>query len=60
MHRRLKVIRTKQRQEKDLKEQMNSILDKINEFGYESLSEEEIRILKKASQNLFKGRKIGN
>lgn len=60
MHRRLKVIRTKQKQEKDLKERMNNILDKINEFGYESLSEEEIRILNKASQYLFKGRKKGN
>ncbi len=51
---RLKTIRKKQREYKNFKEQVNTILDKINEVGYENLTQEEKEILRKASSYLSK------
>jgi len=52
--RRLKNIRNKQKRVRDFKEQINIILDKINEVGYENLTEEEKKILHKVSSYLSK------
>jgi flagellar biosynthesis/type III secretory pathway chaperone len=49
--RQMQVVRRRQ-QEVQLRERVDAILDKINEVGYENLSEEEKQILKKASQYL--------
>jgi membrane associated rhomboid family serine protease len=49
--RHMQVVRRRQ-QEAQLRERVDAILDKINEVGYENLSEEEKQILKKASQYL--------
>ena len=49
------VRKAKQRQQKlQLRESVDSILDKINEVGYENLTEEEKATLKQASQKLSK------
>jgi membrane associated rhomboid family serine protease len=47
----MQVVRRRQ-QEVQLRERVDIILDKINEVGYENLTEEEKQILKKASQYL--------
>jgi membrane associated rhomboid family serine protease len=49
--RKMQIVR-RQQQEQRLRERVDAILDKINEVGYENLSEEEKQILKKASQFL--------
>ncbi len=49
--RQMQVVRRRQ-QEVQLRERVDIILDKINEVGYENLTEEEKQILKKASQYL--------
>ncbi len=49
--RQMQVVRRRQ-QEVQLRERVDVILDKINEVGYENLTEEEKQILKKASQYL--------
>jgi hypothetical protein len=49
--RHMQIVRRRQ-QEIQLRERVDAILDKINEVGYENLSEEEKQILKKASQYL--------
>lgn len=49
--RQMQVVRRRQ-QEVQLRERVDVILDKINEVGYENLSEDEKQILKKASQYL--------
>ncbi|MFC1562780.1 rhomboid family intramembrane serine protease [candidate division KSB1 bacterium] len=49
---RLKNIRKRQKKVRNFKERINIILDKINEVGYENLTEEEKEILQKAS-NFF-------
>jgi membrane associated rhomboid family serine protease len=49
--RHMQVVRRRQ-QEVQLRERVDVILDKINEVGYENLSEDEKQILKKASQYL--------
>jgi len=48
-NRKLRIIRSKQKKVKDSKEQIDMILDKINEVGYENLTEEEKKILYRAS-----------
>ena len=53
-NRRLRIIRDKQKKIKDSKEQIDTILDKINEVGYENLTEEEKKILYRASIYLSK------
>ncbi len=53
-NRRLRIIRYKQKKIKDSKEQIDMILDKINEVGYENLTEEEKKILYRASIYLSK------
>jgi len=53
-NRRLRIIRNKQKRVKDSKEQIDMILDKINEVGYENLTEEEKKILYRASSYLSK------
>ncbi len=49
--RQMEVVRRRQR-EINLRERVDAILDKINEVGYEKLSEEEKQILRRASQSL--------
>jgi len=49
--RQMQVVRRRQ-QEVQLRERVDVILDKINEVGYENLSEDEKQVLKKASQYL--------
>jgi membrane associated rhomboid family serine protease len=49
--RQMEVVRRRQR-ELHLRERVDAILDKINEVGYENLSEEEKQILRRASQSL--------
>jgi membrane associated rhomboid family serine protease len=49
--RHMQVVRRRQ-EEVQLRERVDIILDKINEVGYENLTEEEKQILKKASQYL--------
>jgi hypothetical protein len=49
--RQMQVVRRRQ-QEVQLRERVDVILDKINEVGYENLTDEEKQILKKASQYL--------
>lgn len=49
--RHMQIVRRRQ-QELQLRERVDAILDKINEVGYENLSDEEKQILKKASQYL--------
>jgi len=49
--RQMQVVRRRQ-QEVQLRERVDAILDKINEVGYENLSEQEKQILKEASQYL--------
>jgi membrane associated rhomboid family serine protease len=49
--RQMQVVRRRQ-QEVQLRERVDIILDKINEVGYENLTNEEKQILKKASQYL--------
>jgi membrane associated rhomboid family serine protease len=49
--RQMQVVRRRQ-QEVQLRERVDIILDKINEVGYENLTEDEKQILKKASQYL--------
>jgi hypothetical protein len=49
--RQMQAVRRRQ-QEVQLRERVDIILDKINEVGYENLTEEEKQILKKASQYL--------
>jgi len=53
-NRKLRIIRSKQKKIKDSKEQIDTILDKINEVGYENLTEEEKKILYRASIYLSK------
>ena len=53
-NRKLKVIRSKQKQMKDLRGQVDDILDKISKIGYDNISDEEKKILHKASHYLFK------
>jgi membrane associated rhomboid family serine protease len=50
----LRAIRNKQKKIRVFKEQVNSILDKISKVGYENLTEEEKKILHKASIFLLK------
>ena len=49
--RHMEVVRRRQR-ELHLRERVDAILDKINEVGYENLSEEEKQLLRRASQSL--------
>ncbi len=49
--RQMEAVRRRQR-ELHLRERVDAILDKINEVGYENLSEEEKQILRRASQSL--------
>lgn len=49
--RHMEVVRRRQR-ELNLRERVDAILDKINEVGYENLSEEEKQLLRRASQSL--------
>jgi hypothetical protein len=49
--RQMEVVRRRQR-ELHLRERVDAILDKINEVGYENLSDEEKQILRRASQSL--------
>jgi membrane associated rhomboid family serine protease len=49
--RHMEVVRRRQR-ELHLRERVDAILDKINEVGYENLSDEEKQILRRASQSL--------
>jgi membrane associated rhomboid family serine protease len=51
MRRQMQIVHRRQ-QEIQLRERVDAILDKINEVGYENLSDEEKQILKKASQYL--------
>ncbi|RMD99651.1 MAG: rhomboid family intramembrane serine protease, partial [Calditrichaeota bacterium] len=44
----------RRQQEMRLRERVDAILDKINEVGYENLTEEEKQILRRASQYLSK------
>ncbi len=53
-NRRLKIVRDKQKRVRDSKEQIDMILDKINEVGYKNLTEEEKKILYRASIYLSK------
>ena len=53
-NRRLKIVRDKQKRVRDSKERIDIILDKINKVGYENLTEEEKKILYKASSYLSK------
>jgi biopolymer transport protein ExbB/TolQ len=54
INRKLRTIRNKQKKIRVFKEQVNSILDKINKIGYEHLTEEEKKVLRKASIFLLK------
>jgi len=49
--RQMEVVRRRQR-ELNLRERVDAILDKINEVGYENLSDDEKQLLKRASQSL--------
>lgn len=52
VNRRLRIERADRQRENQLRERVDAILDKINEVGYDNLSEEEKRILNQASRNL--------
>jgi len=52
LNRRLRIERTDRQREEQLRERVDAILDKINEVGYEKLSNEEKRILNQASRDL--------
>ena len=52
---RKRYIRKKRRQDEDLRLEVDKLLDKINEIGYDGLLEKEKKVLYEASQKLAKG-----
>ena len=52
---RKRYIRKKRRQDEDLRLEVDKLLDKINEIGYDGLLEKEKKFLYEASQKLAKG-----
>jgi hypothetical protein len=52
---RKRYIRKKRQQDEDLRLEVDRLLDKINEIGYDGLSENEKKLLYEASQKLAKG-----
>lgn len=50
--RRMKIERADRQRDEQLRDRVDAILDKINEVGYEKLTDEEKRILTQASRNL--------
>ncbi len=51
-NRRMRIERADRQREEQLRDSVDAILDKINEVGYEKLTDEEKRILTQASRNL--------
>jgi membrane associated rhomboid family serine protease len=52
VNRRMRIARADKQREEQLRDRVDAILDKINEVGFEKLTEEEKRILNQASRNL--------
>jgi membrane associated rhomboid family serine protease len=60
VNRRMKIERADRQREEQLRERVDAILDKINEVGYEKLSDEEKRALTQASRNLKSPTRVSN
>lgn len=58
--RRLRIERAGQQRERQFRERVDAILDKINEVGYENLTSEEKRILNQASRRLSSDSRVSN
>jgi membrane associated rhomboid family serine protease len=52
VNRRMRIERADRQRDEQLRDRVDAILDKINEVGYEKLTDEEKRILTQASRNL--------
>lgn len=60
INRRMRIERADRQREVQLRERVDAILDKINEVGYEKLTNEEKRALTQASRNLRSRTKVSD